>query len=434
MKRSIVTVAIVAALVLASIPAMAQKKPVTITAIHNSALGAEGIYGWDAQLIEKFKAAHPEIKWDQEVVGHDAYETKIKTLAAADQLPDVFLIKGSWVLDFVKAGLVGSVDEMLAMDNTWKKGFSPGVFYPFQAGGKTYGIPSEGAGPTSIVFWNKKVFADAGIKEFPKTWDGFMSTVAKLKAKGYTPIALGNKGKWVAESCIESALGDRYTGTEWFSRLRMRQGAKFTDPEFVKSLAALQSLAKAGAFNEDMNSIDYHEMRALYYTGKVGMLVEGLWAISRMDQACPKDVYENTVMTVLPSVPGGKGIQSNATSGGAGWGWAVSSKVTPEKKKVIMELFKSLSDADYGRKTLENSRIPASMPATYDTSKFSPMFTSYLKMHPTLTMTPIYDILIDSASTVEVMNSGLQELLIGSVSPEELAKRIQADWESSASK
>lgn len=43
---------------------------------------------------------------------------------------------------------------------------------------------------------------------------------------------------------------------------------------------------------------------------------------------------------------------------------------------------------------------------------------------------PVYDHQLNSG-VIDVMQSGLQELLIGRVSPEELAQRIQTEYENS---
>jgi raffinose/stachyose/melibiose transport system substrate-binding protein len=48
----------------------------------------------------------------------------------------------------------------------------------------------------TCIFYNKAIFDAAGITEFPTTWDQLISVQQDLKAKGYTPIVLGNKEKW----------------------------------------------------------------------------------------------------------------------------------------------------------------------------------------------------------------------------------------------
>ena len=46
----------------------------------------------------------------------------------------------------------------------------------------------------------------------------------------------------------------------------------------------------------------------------------------------------------------------------------------------------------------------------------------------TTTVVPIYDAMMDAA-LIETMNTGLQSLLIGEMTPEELAENIQFEYE-----
>jgi raffinose/stachyose/melibiose transport system substrate-binding protein len=47
------------------------------------------------KALEKFKTDNPNIKINEEPLSHDNYETKVRTLAAGNELPDIFIVKGS---------------------------------------------------------------------------------------------------------------------------------------------------------------------------------------------------------------------------------------------------------------------------------------------------------------------------------------------------
>jgi raffinose/stachyose/melibiose transport system substrate-binding protein len=279
---------------------------------------------------------------------------------------------------------------------------------------------------THVVYYNKQIFADAGFPAFPKTWAELEDAIAKIKANGVTPIALGNKEQWVAESCILSALGDRFTGTDWFTSINAKSGAKFTDPDFVNSLAALQGLAKSGAFNSDLNSINNDQQKTLYFNGKAAMFMEGSWAIGAV-AAAPKEIADNTEVAVLPSVEGGKG-NALATSGGAGSGYAVGINGYADKKDAIAKVLKAISGESFAKSLAEKGEPPAFKVADYDKSKVSPLAVKYGELSAQLQFTPIYDSYL-SPALVSVMNAGLQDLLIDGVSPEDLAKKLQAEYE-----
>ncbi len=91
-------------------------------------------------------------------------------------------------------------------------------------------------------------------------------------------------------------------------------------------------------------------------------------------------------------------------------------------------MLKCLTDEDVAKVTIENYGIPSGKAEGVDNSKLAPLFTKYLDLLGKVKITPIYDIRL-TPPVIEVMNSGLQELLIGSVKPEELAKKIQDEYE-----
>lgn len=376
-------------------------------------------------LYDKFLEEHPNITIDEESISNADTATKVQTLAAADELPDVFVLKGQMAQSFVDNGKVYALDDMLNSDEAWKSNFKDGVFSNFSINNKVYGVPFQVT--NTCVFYNKELFAQAGITEFPATWDDLLVAVDKLKAIGVVPIALGNKEKWNAESVILSTLANRYTGTDWYQSIRDKSGAKFTDPDFVSALTALSDLAKAGAFNTDVNSIDGAQQRQMYMNGKAAMTIDGTWAVSDFDGNCPDEVKNVTEIAALPSVTGGKG-DATAITGGAGWAYAVNANIAPEKLEAVKELIIALTGPEYATLAIQAGTLTAANPGEYqqDTSKvIATKFDTFANGRPFI---PVYDHQINS-SIIEVMNSGLQELLIDAVSPEELAERIQAEYE-----
>lgn len=387
---------------------------------------AENVSSSVREALAQFGADNPDIIVEEEAIGDQtAYYTKLKTLAASNDLPDIFICKGSELSMFAKNETVAPLNEILDADAAWKDGFVPSAFDDLTTDGKIYAVPFSMLS-THVIYYNKQILADAGYQSFPTTWADFMGMVDKIKAKGITPIALGNKEQWVAESCILSALGDRFTGSDWFNSIKDKKGAKFTDPDFIKALAALQQLGTAGAFNKDMNSINNDQQKTLYFNGKAAMFMEGSWAIGAV-MAGPKEIADNTEVAVLPSVDGGKG-DPLSMSGGAGSGFGVGVKGYAEKKDAIAKVLKAVTGPDYSKSIAEKGEPIAFQVADYDKSKVSPLAVKYAEMASKLKFTPIYDSYLNPA-VVSKMNAGLQELLIGSVTPEELANRIQAEYE-----
>ncbi|WP_010257355.1 extracellular solute-binding protein [Treponema primitia] len=370
-------------------------------------------------MKDKYIAEHPDIKVNESILQQIDYQTKIMALAAADEMPDIFFTKGSWVQNFY--------DNNLMADLTGKinpADYRDGVFLPVTRNGKIYGSPIQLV-MTSLIFYNEKMFNDIGYDHFPTTWDELVDANTKFKAKGMTTIALGNKDRWPYESCILSALGDRFTGNDWTQSIILNDGkAKFTDPAFVTALRYSQQMASM--FNVNFNEINNNQADALYCTGKAASTIEGMWAISYILQNADPDVLANTKIAILPSVPGQKGAV-NATSGGAGWAQSINAKLTGAKLDAAIEYMKQTTGTEYSQFIMDDSGLlgPIDVPVK-GKSSLPALSQFYLDFTGTLSYVPVYDILMDGA-VIDVMNSKLQELLAGTATPEAVAAAIQAE-------
>jgi raffinose/stachyose/melibiose transport system substrate-binding protein len=291
----------------------------------------------------------------------------------------------------------------------------------FQSQNKDIELEIEGLPTDGLKTRLNKALLDQYHVAVPKTWDELMAAVKTFNDNKIIPIALGNKANWAAQSTIFSGLADRMTGSDWFLKAAKQDGVKFTDPEFIQALKKLQELSNAKAFQDGFNSIDQNQMRQLFYQGKAAMFIDGGWAMADVVQNAPKDLLANTHIALMPSIAGGKG-DPQSTSGVVGTGLGVSKKLTGAKKEAAQKLFYALSGPDGQQATLNSSTL-VSYKIDLDPSKANPLFVELNDLMKTTKITPVYDAKLSSAA-VEVINNGLQELLMGG-SPEAIAKKIQ---------
>lgn len=383
--------------------------------------------------IDKFTSENPNVTITVDAIAAEPYNDKAKILAAGNELPDIFQVLGSWNKSFVESGVVMDLTEVINADAAWKKIIKPTAVNNFTIDGKTYGICLEEGGSTTLLFYNEAILKECGLDGPPKTMTELKDSVKAIRAKGYTPISLGNKGNWLAESCYLSAIGGRYTGNDWNQSIVDRSGAKFTDPDFVKSLSLMQGLANLNVFNKDLNSIDYQQQRVPYYNKKAAMFIEGHWAISSLLSDCPKDVLENTHVTGIPAIEDGK--VPNATAGGnGGWAYALSTKLTGAPKDAAVKWLKTLISTESGNTVLSGgSPCAIDIGTDYDKSKLAPLQVEFFDFLNTVPFCVTYDLVFEP-NVIDVMSKGIQDLMINTVSPEDLAKRIQTEYEKTASK
>lgn len=372
-------------------------------------------------VIEKFQAEHPELIVEEEGLSTDGLKNRLRTLAAADEMPDLFVMwPGAMTRDFVKGDLLQPIDDYLDSHPEWRDNFIAGAFDDYTVDGRIYTVPMNMA-PTSLIYYNKALFDQYDVS-VPTTWDGLLTAIDTFNDHDIIPIALGNKSNWVVQSTIFSTLADRVTGTEWFRKAINQDGASFTDPEFIEALERLQQFGKMRAFQPGFNRIDDNQMMQLFFEGKAAMVINGGWAASSIVKNAPKEVLDHTHVTILPPIDGGKG-NARSTSGVVGTGLGVNKKLTGDKKAAAMQLFYALSGPEGQQATLDSNTL-VSYNIKLDKTKANPMFVELNELLQNIKVSPVYDVMLN-ADTVEVMNTGLQELLLGA-DPKEIAQKIQA--------
>lgn len=142
--------------------------------------------------LDAWAKVHPEIKIDWQILPFSNYEPKLKSLFAAKTPPDVFWIATEMgPRSFLKSGVLRDlqpfVDKELQKDkNFFITKYIPGVMDNITEKDHVYFLPF--LGDNSVLYYNKDIFAAAGINPPPQhwtsntdwTWDTFVQMVKKL--------------------------------------------------------------------------------------------------------------------------------------------------------------------------------------------------------------------------------------------------------------
>lgn len=423
MKRTLTLLMALVMLLSIAIPAMAEE-PIELDLFvfhtrENRASSSECDIFW--KRVDEWKEAHPEVTINESTMDQADYHVKCQAMAAAGEISDMIFVKGSWFTTFVDNGLLMPLSDAIDAYE-YKDAWRAGIFDAATRDGVIYGIPNQFA-TTSLVYYNAKMFEEIGYDHFPTTWDEFFDAAAKFEEKGIDMVALGNKDKWPAESCILSALGDRFTGIEWTNSIIARDGeAKFTDQAFVDALALLQRMATEGLLNADYNTINNEQAQAYVYNGQAACTFEGFWAVSSFNAKGDPEVLPNIEVAMMPTADGNN---TNSTSGGAGWYMGLSNALEGAEKEAALDFLFYVYGIGYSEDLsgTYGDLAPMTVEAA-DASTLPPLSVKALAVLEDATFTPIYDILMEG-SVIDVMNAGLQELLNGTKTPEALAEEIQ---------
>ncbi len=258
---------------------------------------------WDA-AIKRVTDKHPDITV-KKVVAPSAGERNAyaKQLLASGQLPDVLQA-------IAPAGFAESGNLYPWSDKELEN-------YDFPRsnplGGKIYQLPYN-TQPTPLVYYNKKLFADAGVTAPPKTYAELLAASAKLKAKGVNPFVVGGGGKdaWAAGYLWMALVGsDVYSQQPDFLVKRRAGKVTFSDPLFVKATRKFADLVKQGYVDKAGLSRDYPSTEKAFLDGKGAMYPMGSWFAASADANKPP--FEVGVFawptddgkTVVPAYTGG---------------------------------------------------------------------------------------------------------------------------------
>lgn len=267
-------------------------------------------------LVEQYQKEHTNIKIELDTLNTDQQKIKLKTQAAAKEVPDITIVNpAAQMKPFVDAGLLAPLNDMIDK-NGLKDTYQTGLLNYYSFNDKVYALPD--GNNIEVVYYNKDLFTQAGITEVPKTFEEMLEDVKILKAKGITPLAIGEKDSWTGSFLFMNILLRTNEGPGFLSDV-MNGSKTFADPAFVEAVDAFQALVQAGAFPDGATSIDATAGGNIFKSGKAAMWVIGSWETGAIDAS---SVGGKVGAFQFPTV-GGKG-DPNEFMLAPGSGFAVS--------------------------------------------------------------------------------------------------------------
>ncbi|GGP75487.1 ABC transporter substrate-binding protein [Streptomyces melanogenes] len=364
------------------------------------------------ERAKAFEAANPHVRVKLVTMENDAYKSKMTALTSSGKLPDIYHTWGGGVLkQQIDAGLV---EDLTPSVQPWADTLVPASAKAYQFDGKTYAVPFDiGA----VGFWyNKALFAKAGIESPPTTWAGYLDAVGKLKSAGITPIALAGKEKWPG-MYYWAYLAMRIAGVDG---MRKAADAKdFTGDAFVKAGEHLKELVALQPFQKGFLGAAYSTPNgeaAAMGNGKAAMELMGQWApVVQADAG--KGIGGDLGFFPFPAVDGGKGAQSDVFGGGGGYA------VRKGAPKAAADFLKFLVTAESDRVLVaKGSMMPVVKDAT--TALTDP---NLKRVSDALGKATGFQLYLDQAYPPAVgqeINDSVAALIAGSKSPDQVARSV----------
>jgi multiple sugar transport system substrate-binding protein len=249
------------ALLLSLVPARAQQTTVEILHYFNVKDQEQGL----SELITAFEKVNPDIKVQLTYVPFPELVSRTLQTAAVKRPPAIAAIDNPDVLRVAKAGVLVDIADQMSLFPDWKNIYA-GPKNAITSGDHVYAIP---IGSNSLaLYYNKKMFADAGITDPPKTWDDLMEDATKLTKSPVYGLAF-------------SAPNDEQCTWQWEPFL-WSNGGSLLDLGSDKAKEALKlwvDLVQKGLASHDVLNWQQGDVADQFVGGKAAMMVMGPWML-----------------------------------------------------------------------------------------------------------------------------------------------------------
>jgi multiple sugar transport system substrate-binding protein len=346
----------------------------------------------------------------------------LRTQGASPNGPTIASIYDLWLPELVRDGLAAPAPDKYAADiqSNWPANLVEDV----TKNGKRYGYPNEV--DLYALNYNKKLFADAGIADAPKTWAELETAAAKLTKPGQQ--GFGVITSWPAGavhpflSLAASNGGQMLNGTT----------PQLTDPKVTAVADLYQRLIASKATVADMSQANANTTGPYldnFVNGKTGMIIMANWWQSSLKQAMG-DKYKDVGVAPIPVGPNGS--KSSAIS--YSWLTMVNGKASAAKQDAAWEFLSWLNGPESGKNgssamadvlmsmgilPSRNSDIKA-----HSTELSDPFLKVYVEQLPNATPFPT---VLGGEQASQILQKNIEDIVFGKKAPADAMASAQGE-------
>ncbi len=351
----------------------------------------------------------------------DVYSQKIVAAAQARVLPDIFgiLDKKSILASFIESGFIADLTDEFKSDNgKWAKSIFPkalavnefeeGNIYNIKPG--IYGVPID---VTNIqMLYNKKLLQKAGVTKVPRTFDEFLAAIEALNRVGVAGLVSGWGELWMAD-CFASNYAFNIMGQDKIMAT-YRGEVPYTDPDWIKVFNVFKTLRERGALAEGVVTKANKYAEQDFALERVAFAFNGSWCVNVYHDMNPDLEYGVMLPpSINPDLP-------MRIWGGAGSSFMVNN--ISKKKAQAVEFLKWLTAKEQQAfLAQETKNLPANKEALPIISDILSDFARGMEMTTHPTVWPVNE----EPLVIEAFDKGIQSIIIGEKTPEQVAKEVQ---------
>lgn len=283
----------------------------------------------------------------------ESHSKNMKLAASDNTLPEIFWLDASEAPEYDEAGVLLDLSSFLEQNSDIKDALGS-MKNAFTDDNSQFGLPYQCN--VQGIFYNKELFDKAGVA-YPTdqtTYEDMLGMIAKFKENGITPLSIGSKNSGFAMWEFNETLA-RYGWEENIESI-LAGDKKFNNKDLVACFEKLKGLADAGAFPENMATIEYFDAKQLFNEGQAAMFGTGQWDCAEFDKNIGNKIgfwwgptftdteYKQEVSMKVPSAP-----------------IVVNAKVAEDevRQKAVFEFLKFYYSREAAELSYEGSIFPA---------------------------------------------------------------------------
>ena len=184
---------------------------------------------WDG-IANAFHAQNPKITVKVQTINWNDFDNQVQTMVQNHQLPDI--TEGDYFANYAQEGLLYKTSDVLS---------NPGNLLPVFAKlgsyqNTQYGLPFTTSSRT--LFYNKKIFQQAGIGTAPQSWSDIQNDAAKIKASGKIGFGLPLGSEEAQAESLLWMLGNGGNYTDSSGKWTIDSAQNVATFQFLKQLVS----------------------------------------------------------------------------------------------------------------------------------------------------------------------------------------------------
>ena len=273
------------------------------------------------RIVEEFQRRHPDIKV-RPVLSAPGVMQQLSTFCAGGKCPDVLM---AWELTYAELatrGVLLDLNTLLARDQSFAAELKSDCIGPlydiFTFNGGQYALPEQWSG--NFLFYNKRLFADAGVPAPPKTWEQpwsfteFLDTATALTKRGGSGRATqwGFVNMWF--SYYSAGLFAMNNGVPWATPLKIPTHFNFDNDAFIEAVQFYADLANKHGVAPNASEVQSMSTPDLFAAGKAAIGLAGHWRYQTFIRADALD-FDVAPLPVGPRRQGQPACSNIGTTG-----------------------------------------------------------------------------------------------------------------------